>query len=184
MDNSQPRTSITLVSILIAIVLQLVVAPAITIGGVVPNFIMVVAVITALRNGPVRSTIIGFLLGLVFDLCSLGPMGAMTLVLTILSYAVSSLNRGGFGGSIVIELITLIAAIVLGELLVSIIYAVVGFNLEFLVSLVQRVFPAILYDTIIGCILLLVYNEVQGGRSRRTGPRMGSGRSLSRKLNK
>jgi len=176
--------SITVITALVAIVLQLVVAPAITIFGVVPNFILVAAVITALRNGPVRSTVNGFLLGFVFDLCSLGPMGAMTLVLTILAYAVSSLNRGGLAGNIIIDLFTLIAAVALGEFLVSVIYAIAGVNPEFMLSLVQRVLPAIVYDSIIGCILLIVFNEVQRGRSRRGGPSMRSGRSLSRKLNK
>jgi len=184
MDTRQPHMGVTIVSILVAIILQLAVAPAITIFGVVPNFILVVAVITAMRNGPVRSTAIGFFLGLVFDLCSLGPFGAMTLVLTILTYAVSSLNMAGFTGSILIDMILMVAAIALGEFLVSVIYAVTGANPEFLLSLVQRVLPAIVYNIIIGCVLLLVYNQVQGGRSKNYGSRVGSGRSLSRKLNK
>ncbi|MCL2528719.1 MAG: rod shape-determining protein MreD [Coriobacteriia bacterium] len=184
MDQSQPRMSIVVFTALIAIILQLVVAPAITLFGVVPNFIMVAAIITALRNGPVRSTVTGFLLGLFFDLCSLGPMGAMTLVLTILSYAVSSLNRGGFAGNIIIDLFTMIAAVALGEFLVSVIYAIAGANPQFMLSLVQLVLPAIVYDSVIGCILLIVFNEAQRGRKRRSGPTLGSGRSLSRKLNK
>jgi len=109
-------------------------------------------------------------------------MGAMTLVLTILSYAVSSLNRGGLAGNIIIDMFTMVAAIALGEFLVSVIYAIAGANPEFLLSLVQRVLPAIVYDSIIGCLLLIAYNEVSKDRTRGPGTSMRSGRSLSRKL--
>ncbi len=187
MDTTQqPPISVVIVSALIAVILQLVVAPVITIFGVVPNFILVTVIITAMHNGPVRSTILGFVLGLVFDFCSLGPIGAMALVLTILSYAVSSLNKGVFTGSIVVDMIILVIAIAAGEFLVSIIYAVVGANPEFLLSLVQRVLPAIAYDALIGFILMLIYNAVTGGTSSRSGGGPGgpgSGRSLTRKLN-
>jgi len=176
--------SVVIVTILIAIGLQLILAPAITLFGVVPNFILVAAIIIAMRNGPVRSTVSGFILGFIFDLCSLGPMGAMTLVLTILTYAISSLSRGGLTGGIIIDIFTMVVAVALGELLVSVIYAIAGANPQFLLSLVQRVLPAFVYDTIIGCILLPIYNRTQGDRSRGSGPMMGSGRSLSRKLNK
>jgi rod shape-determining protein MreD len=159
-----------------------IVAPVITILGVVPNFVLVVVIITAMRNSPLRSTIFGFALGLLFDFFSLGPMGSMTLVLTILSYAVSSLNKGAFSGGMVVDTVILLAAVALGELLVSVIYAIVGVNPEFLFSLVQRVLPGILYDVIIGFIILLIYSAFVGNRPSR--PNIYSGRSLSRKLNR
>jgi rod shape-determining protein MreD len=162
------------------VVLQLVVAPAITLFGVVPNFILATVIITAIHNGPVRSVVMGFVLGLVFDFCSLGPLGAMTLVLTILSYAVSSLNKGVFTGGIVVDMIILLAALIAGEFLISVIYAIVGANPEFLLSLVQRVLPAIAYDALIGLILMIIYNAIVGDSSFRSGG--GTGRSLTRKL--
>ena len=176
--------SVTVVTIIIAVVSQLVLAPAITIFGVVPNFILVATVIIAMRNGPVRSTVAGFFLGFIFDLCSLGPMGAMTLVLTILAYAISSLSRGGLAGNVAMDLLVMVAAIALGELLVSVIYAIAGSNPHFLLSLVQRVLPAFVYDTILGSILLIVYNRIQDSRTRGPGSLTSSGRSLSRKLNR
>ncbi|MDR2035593.1 MAG: rod shape-determining protein MreD [Coriobacteriales bacterium] len=184
MDSSQPRIGLIVLSGLVAITLQLVVAPVITIFGVVPNFVLVAAIIIAMRNGSIHSTIAGFLLGLVFDLCSSGPMGAMTLVLTVLCFAVGSFSKEVFSGGIIVDLIVLVASIALGELLVSVIYAVVGVNPAFLLSLVQRVLPGILYDAIIGCIFLLIFTAAQGGRSAGPGRSMGTGRSLSRKLNR
>lgn len=185
-SSSQPPLSILIVSALIAVVLQLAVAPTITLFGVVPNFILVAVTITATRNSSVRSTITGFILGLLFDFCSLGPIGAMALVLTILAYAVSSSNKGAFSGSIITDMIIMVVAIALGNLLISVIYAVVGVNPEFLLSLAQRVLPAIVYDALIGGLFLLLYNTVTGtgNRPTRSSASRGTGRSLSRKLHK
>jgi len=181
MEVKKPQTGVLVVSVIIAIVLQLVVAPVITILGVVPNFVLAATIIIAMHNSPVRSTIAGFLMGLIFDFCSLGPIGAMTFILTLLAYIVSSLNKGSFASGFFQDFIILILAVALGELLVSVIYAVAGVNPEFLLSLVQRVLPAIAYDTIIGCILILIYNVTQKGSSRNSSHAT-TGRSLSRKL--
>jgi len=184
MDTRQANMGVTIITVLLAVVLQLVLAPALTLFGVVPNFMLVAAVFTAMRNGPVRATVVGFILGLTLDLCSLGPFGAMTLVFTLLSYAVSTLNKGGLAGNVVIDIIIMFAALIMGELLVSVIYAITGANPDFFLSLAQLVLPAIVYDTMIGCIVLIIFNQAQGGRSKSFGSRAGSGRSLSRKLNK
>lgn len=169
-------------SALVAMFLQLVVAPVIAIFGIVPNFVLVATVIIALHNGPVRSTIAGFILGLFIDLFALGPIGAMTLVLTLLSYAVSSLNKGSFTGGIAMNMIIMLVALALGEFFVSIIYSIVGANPDFLFSLLLPVLPSIVYDAVIGCIFLLIYNAVVGVKPPRSG--LGGGRSLSRKLNR
>lgn len=199
--TNQPSILVLIVSAFLAIILQLVLAPVISLFGVVPNFIMIVVIITAINNGPVRSTIFGFLMGLIFDLFSLGPVGGMALVLTITGFGVSSLNKSSFTGGIVVDMIVLLIALALSEFLASVVYAIVGVNQEFLLSLVQRVLPAIVYDAVLGFILLLIYKALvrekpsrmsgMGGGSGRMGGSGGSGRiggsgggrSLTRKLN-
>ncbi|MDR2672798.1 MAG: rod shape-determining protein MreD [Coriobacteriales bacterium] len=180
MDHSQPRLAIMVISAFVALLLQIIIAPIIAIAHVVPNFILIAVVITATRNAPVRSTIFGFIMGLIFDLISVGPMGAMTLVLTLLGYAVSSLNKGIFGGGLLIDIVVVLLASLIGELLVSVVYAVVGSDPEFLLSLVIKVLPAALYDSLCGLVLLVIYRFFTGSRSTSTGPDMG--RPLRRKL--
>ena len=181
MDSNQPPLGVIVATAIIAVILQLVIAPAITFFGIVPNFVMVAIIITAMRNTPLRSTVTGFTLGLIFDLCSLGPTGAMALVFTILAWAISSLNKGVFTGSLAIDLIIMVAAIVMGEFLTSVIYAVMGVNPSFFSSLIQVVLPAVVYDTIIGFIFLTIYNAILGGGSS-SNTRVGTGRSLTRKI--
>lgn len=185
LDTQQPSLVLVIASGLVALILQIVLAPVITLFGVVPNFVMAAVIVTAMNNNALRSTVFGFVLGLLFDLCSLGPVGSMTLVLTIMGYAVSSLNKGTFTGGVVVDLIVLFVAVALGEFLVSVIYAIVGVNQEFLLSLIQRVLPAILYDTLIGFVFILIYHALSeknsGGNTRMGG---GSGRPINRKLNR
>lgn len=173
--------SVVIVSAFIAVVLQLVVAPIITIMGVVPNFILIIVVITAMHNGTTRSTVMGFMLGLVYDLFSMGPIGGMTLLLTLLAYAVSSLSKGAFSGGIAVKVVALLVTAFAGEFVIAVIYAIVGFNSDFLVSLVRSVLPAVVYDAVIGLIFLFAYNALIGGESPRPGGGV-TGRSLDRKL--
>ena len=184
MGTNQPPIAILVITAIIALILQLAVSPAIAIFGVVPSFMLPAVILTAMKNGPFRSTIFGFLLGLIFDFCSLGPIGAMALVFTILAYVISTLGKDVFSGGVAVDIVIMVAAIAFGEFLVSVIYAVVGANQEFLFSLVGRVLPAIVYDAIIGILFLIVYNilvdnSVSGSSIGGGG---GTGRSLTRKL--
>ena len=67
---------------IIAVLLQIALAPNIALFGVVPNFIMayvlIVSIVCPDQSGPVFA----FVLGLLFDLLGTGPVGAMAFLLT------------------------------------------------------------------------------------------------------
>ena len=71
---------------IIAVVLQIALAPNIALFGVVPNFIMayvlIVSIVCPDQSGPVFA----FVLGLLFDLLGTGPVGAMAFLLTGVSF--------------------------------------------------------------------------------------------------
>jgi rod shape-determining protein MreD len=177
-DTNIGRTIITAIA---AVLLQVVLAPNIAINAVVPNFMLVAVVISATRNNPLRSTILGFILGLIFDLATQGPMGCMTLILTLLGYFVSVMSKGTFTGGLLVDMVILLLAALLGELLNSVVYAVVGMEPQFLLSLAVKVLPATVYDGICGLIVLLIYHFFSG--SRPDSRNIPQGRSLHRKLN-
>ena len=164
MDHIQPKISIMVVSALLAVLLQIILAPSIAIASTVPDFVLVTVVILALHNGPIRSTVLGFLLGLVSDLLSAGPLGAMTLVLTLVGYTVSSLYKST-SGVFVIGAVILVLATLLAEFLKSVLYAVVGSDSDFLLSLLLKVLPTTLYSVVIGLALLALYKLLTRDRS-------------------
>ena len=83
--------------IVICCVLQAGLAPQIALGDGTVNFMLVLAIISSIKEAPSRAVVTGFLAGLFFDLTSATPVGLMALLLTVLSFV---LNRsfGTLGG--------------------------------------------------------------------------------------
>lgn len=168
MDSSSPSLRPTVLGALIAIALQIIIAPNIAINDVVPNFVLLFTVITAIRYGAVRASSVGFILGLVYDLIAQGPIGVMSLVLALLGYSAGSLNKSTLTGSLAVQMVIILAAAFFGELLHSVILAIIGYDANFTMSLLMRVLPGTIYDSVIGLILLPLLNRDGNAHKRRT----------------
>ena len=70
--------------ILLAVVLQVALAPHLSIGGAIPNFLLLAVIGVALMEGPRYGTMAGFVAGLAFDLIGTGAIGPMALVLSLI----------------------------------------------------------------------------------------------------
>ncbi|MCL2756750.1 MAG: rod shape-determining protein MreD [Coriobacteriia bacterium] len=180
---------------LLAVVLQLAIAPNIAIVSAVPNIIMIVTIIVALNNPATRSTIYGFILGFCYDLFSQGPIGVMALLLTVMSFALSAFNKDAFQSNWIIELFAVVIALLLGELLHGIILVVIGYDSNILYSLVFRSLPSAIYEAIVAVVVLVIRNYLNnrkvnnkpGGLTSRKNKqgRKGTlvkGRSIQRKI--
>jgi rod shape-determining protein MreD len=84
-DTNKNRRDVTMLAI-VCLVLQLTVAPNIALGNGHINFALVFAGVVALTRGGRIGVICGFVAGMVFDLLGTGPMGVMSMLLTIASY--------------------------------------------------------------------------------------------------
>lgn len=104
----------------VACLLQVGLAPQISLFGGTFNFMVVLALTLALAREVHASVICGFLCGLFFDLTSAVPVGLMALVLTIGSFAVSTMARGMAPG-ITVEGVRLA---IVSMVVVNIVYAV------------------------------------------------------------
>ena len=82
--NRQRRTTIILA--VICGLLQLSLSHVIGLGSGHPNFAFVFAVCMALTRGGSVGVVSGFAAGFLFDLTTTGPMGLMSLLLTICSF--------------------------------------------------------------------------------------------------
>ena len=90
------RIGIAILGALVALVLQVVLAPNIAIAQTMPNFIIVYAVtISMILSGP-PAYIIVFFLGLASDLLGYGPVGSLSFILLI-SAALINLAQKTFG---------------------------------------------------------------------------------------
>lgn len=78
----------------VAAILQVAVAPQVSVLGGRINFMLALIVTAAIGGDPRTMTYVGFAAGLLYDLTSAVPVGLMTLLLTLLGYAVASMSRG------------------------------------------------------------------------------------------
>jgi rod shape-determining protein MreD len=153
MGPKETNISFTLIGSLISFLLQVMIAPNIAILGVVPNFILGFVVLNAILNTKIRSSLTGFILGLLYDFIAQGPLGIMSFVLAILGYGVSSVNKELLSGSWAIKAFLLLVAAFFGELLHAALLSIVGYDTDFLATFVMRTLPGTIYDGVFGLIV-------------------------------
>jgi rod shape-determining protein MreD len=144
----------TAAAILAAALLQAGLAPYIAIGGVVPNFMLVVVVTLALVEGPAAGASAGFASGLIFDLLGSGPVGPMALILTVTGYMAGLLHENMFAEGWLLPLTVLAVASIASTLAYGLMLDLLGAGGPFLLTFFTKILPEALYDTALG---LLIY---------------------------
>jgi len=74
-----------------ALVLQVAIAASFPIGGVVIDFMLLIAVCAGMVGGPQRGAVVGFWSGLLYDLARDGRLGLSALAFTLVAFGVGSL---------------------------------------------------------------------------------------------
>ena len=137
----------------VAVVLQIVVAPYIAIMSAIPNFVAVFAVVVAVASPRSYGCVLPFVMGLAYDLFSGGPVGAMAFSLTLFTYLLARYYEHVGNDSLFMAL----AFIALGLLVVELSYGVFlmlfGYNASLFEALAYRVAPCFLYDVVVAFIL-------------------------------
>jgi len=144
----------TVAALLVALVLQVAVAPYLAIGGIVPNFMLLVVVTLALVEGPSWGCVSGFVAGLMFDLIGTGPVGPMALVLSVVGYAAGTLSANLFAEGWLLPLTVLGVASLTVELAYGLVLALVGETSGWWDTFATVMLPSALYNVALG---LLVY---------------------------
>lgn len=119
--REDPRLRLPLM-LLAALLLQTSVLVRLRIFGVMPDFMLLIAVAAGLTAGPTRGAGLGFAVGMVIDLFLPTPLGLSALVFTLVGYGVGVANTGVLRSAWYIPMLTAGAASVAGVVL----YAVAG----------------------------------------------------------
>jgi len=144
----------TVAAIAAAALLQAGLAPYVAIGGVVPDFLLLVVVTLALVEGPAAGASAGFAAGLIFELLGSGPVGPMVLVLTVTGYMAGLLHENMFAEGWLLPLTVLAVASIGSTLAYGLMLDLLGVGGPFLLTFFTKMLPEALYDTALG---LLVY---------------------------
>jgi len=142
----------TVVAVLVAGLLQAGLAPYLAIGGVTPNFLLVVVITIALIQGPTPGASAGFAAGLIFDLLGTGPVGPMALVLTVTGFLVGLLHEQMFAEGWLLPLTVLAIGALGAEMAYGLILGMLGEGGPLLRGLLTTMLPAAVYDTVLALL--------------------------------
>ena len=166
------------VACIVALLLQLALAPQLSLFGGRINF-MLVLVATAAVGGESRILVyVGFCAGMLFDLTSAVPLGLMALLLTLAGYAVANMTRGITPGVHMDALRVSGVCILLINLLYGIAMFAMGVSSGLMTSLGVALASSLL--DIVGAVPCLAL--LSGGEQHRGFSACGSGRSRYRGL--
>lgn len=159
------------VGAIVAILLQIVVAPNIAIFAAQPNFllayVLAVAIARPLEAGPV----LPFVLGLLSDLLGTGPVGAMALLFVLVSFLASRAFAVLDNDTLFMPLTILVVATFAVEMLYGVLLIALGLPVSPVDAFLYRALPCSLYDCVVGLVLYPLVARLMAGGAQDRGPR-------------
>lgn len=104
------KSAVYAITIVVCLLLQLGLAPAIAIGGCTPCFLLIPVLIIAMRSGAPSASVAGFILGLIADFAGSGAIGCTALAFIIVAIIVGILCSAMENASPIMSLIVGVAA--------------------------------------------------------------------------
>lgn len=144
------------VGAVLMLLLQIMVAPGLSIGHATPNLLLAYALVSALVLPRPASLVLPFLLGFAFDLLGGGPLGTMAFVLLIVCAFASWLNVRFDNGSLFVPLAALVLGVVLSEVLYGVLIVLCGYPATIGDSLLYRSLPCGLYNMALALALFFL----------------------------
>ena len=137
----------------VALVLQVAIAPQFSLFGGRVNFMLAFAAAVALSGDPRQAVFAGFFSGLLYDLTASVPVGLMTLIMTVASFALASAvgvaGEGVTARSMQFSLVY--------HLAVCLIYGLMLFFMGVEGSIVQALFGSGLASALVTCAVSVAF---------------------------
>lgn len=137
----------------LAVLLQMFVAPYISLFGGMPNFPVIVVMLVAISQAGSYGPVVPFVMGLVFDFMSGGPLGAMSFSLTLWSVAASVIFAVADNDTLFMPIVAILVGLFFTELSYGVFLQIMGYNAGFFQAVVYRVLPCFVYDGVIAALL-------------------------------
>lgn len=149
---------------IIAVLLQIIVAPALTLFAAIPNFIVAFCVVRAVVCPQQAGAVLPFVLGLLFDLIGGGPVGGMALVLVLVTVVASRAFMALNNDTLFMPVVIMLFSIVVVEVFYGIIVVACGAGVALGDALLYRALPCMLYDGVIALLFYPIAIRVLVGR--------------------
>lgn len=142
-----------LLAVGLALLLQVGLAPYLSIAGVTPNFLLLVVITLALTEGATAGATAGFVAGLLFDLLGTGSVGPMALVFSVTGYFAGLLHEQMFAEGWLLPLTVLGIAALASEVAYGAILGVLGEGAPFWRMFATRMLPGAIYNTVLAVLI-------------------------------
>ena len=152
------------VGAVVALLLQIVVAPNIALFSAQPNFLLAYVLVVAIARPLDAGSALPFALGLVCDLLGSGPVGGYAFLFVI---AFSVLDNDTLFMPVTIFVVATFAAEMLyGALLIGL-----GLSASPVDAFLYRALPCTLYDCVVGLVLYPIIARLLASGAQDRGPR-------------
>jgi len=151
-----PDRIAVVVGAVLALFLQATLAPNIAIFSAMPNFIVVFVLIVAVSRPHAFGAALPFVMGLLYDLMTGGPVGVMAFSLTAFSYLIARLFSSLENDTLFMPLVMMALGIILIETSYGLFLLLFGYNAGFFEAFAYRIAPCFVYDLVIAVILYLL----------------------------
>lgn len=152
MSETRDRVALVVGAVL-AVLLQVMLAPNIAVFAAMPNFVAVYALLVAIVRPTTSGPVLPFVLGLTFDLVSGGPVGAMAFLLVLVTFLASRAFMVLDNDTLFMPLVIFMVGMLVVETLYGALLMAFGFDAGALDVFIYRALPCALYDCAIGLIL-------------------------------
>ncbi len=142
------------IALVVSGVLQVALAPHLSVGGVVPDLPLLVVVTLAMVEGPIPGCAAGFAAGLMHDFLGTGPIGPSAMVLCLVGYLAGSLGANMFAEGWLLPVTVVFIATIAAEISYALFMTTLGEGVPFWAGLSRVTLPEAVYNT---ALALLAY---------------------------
>lgn len=141
---------------LIVIALQLFIGPIISINAVVPNLLLAYTIVCIVIRPDKMHLVFAFVMGLIYDLCFSGPVGAMAFVMVVFSFIVAKVLLRLPEINLGISLLTIGVSVFFVELFYGVFQMSIMISASFMDILAYRILPCTIYDVILAFVMFAI----------------------------
>jgi rod shape-determining protein MreD len=153
----------TYICAIIAVLLQVVLSSAISVGYAVPNFALAFTLALATSRIDKMYVVLPFVVGLAFDFLGSSTVGAMALVCVLAGYLLSRLSVSVSSLTFLMVCLFCFVGAFLGEAIYGLLLIIGGADISFFQALLYRALPCAIYDGVIAILFGAVLRRLAHG---------------------
>ncbi len=143
--------------IIFLIILQLTIKVLLPDIGLVPDFLLIITIISAIVGGRKQGMIAGFFTGIIQDVFSFGSFGVYTLLKLLLGFVFGFMETHFFRENFVIPPLTVFLGTLIQEFLVILLNENLIFAVNYFSVLIEVILPLAGINALVGFIFYVFY---------------------------